>query len=107
MGGFMCFQGVNMEAWKQTPEAVRNAMPAAQQNAIAAMISAYRTADKKWIPIFHERLEVVKISPQTRAEVAAGAGKIWQEWTDTQDAAGRPGSEMLKFVLDQVAKASM
>jgi hypothetical protein len=71
------------------------------------LISAYRTADKKWIPIFRKKLEVVRISPQTRAKVAAGAGKIWKEWTDTQDAKGRPGSKMLKFVKDQVAKASM
>ncbi len=107
MGGFMCFQGVNMDAWNKTPDAVRKAMPAAQQKAIVAMISAYRTADKKWIPIFKEKLEVVQIAPETRAKVAAGAGKIWIEWVDAQDAAGRPGSKMLKFVQDQVAKASM
>ena len=95
MGGFMCFQGVNRDAWTKTPAAVRNAMPAAQQKAITALISAYRTADKKWIPIFRKRLEVVKISPATRAKVAAGAGKIWAEWTKTQDGKGRPGSKML------------
>lgn len=107
MGGFMCFQGVNRDAWKKAPAAVRAAMPAAQQKAITALISAYRTADKKWIPIFHKKLEVVQIKPETRAEVAAGAGKIWKEWTAAQDAAGRPGSKMLKFVQDQVKKASM
>ncbi len=107
MGGFMCFQGVNIDVWNKAPEAVRNAMPAAQEKAIAAMISAYRVADQKWIPIFHEKLEVVQIAPETRAKVAAGAGKIWKEWTDAQDAAGRPGSKMLKFVQDQVAKAAM
>ena len=107
MSGFMCFQGVNIDAWNKTPEAVRNALSAAQEKAIAALISAYRTADKKWIPIFHERLEVVQIAPETRAQIAAGASKIWKEWTDAQDAAGRPGSEMLKFVQEQVAKAAM
>ncbi len=107
MGGFMCFQGVNMDAWNKTPEAVRKALPAAQQKAVTALISAYRTADKKWIPIFKEKLEVVRIAPETRAKVAAGAGKIWKEWVDAQDAAGRPGSKMLKFVQDQVAKAAM
>ncbi len=107
MGGFMCFQGVNMDAWNKTPEAVRKALPAAQQKAVTALISAYRTADKKWIPIFKKKLEVVQITPETRAKVAAGAGKIWKEWVDAQDAAGRPGSKMLKFVQDQVAKAAM
>ena len=107
MGGFMCFQGVNMDAWNKTPEAVRKAIPAAQEKAVTALILAYRAADKKWIPIFKEKLEVVRITPETRAKVAAGAGKIWKEWTDAQDAAGRPGSKMLKFVQDQVAKAAM
>ena len=107
MGGFMCFQGINIDAWNKAPEAVRKALPAAQQQAITAMIKAYRKADEKWIPIFHEKLEVVQISPETRAKVAAGAGKIWKEWVETQDAAGRPGSEILKFVKEQVAKAAM
>jgi TRAP-type mannitol/chloroaromatic compound transport system substrate-binding protein len=107
MGGFMCFQGVNLDAWNKTPAAARAAMPAAQQKAIGTMIKAYRKADKKWIPIFRKKLEVVRISPETRAKVAAGAGKIWKEWTDAQDAKGRPGSKMLKFVRDQVAKAAM
>ncbi len=106
MGGFMCFQGVNIDTWNKTPEAVRKALPAAQQKAVTALISAYRTADKKWIPIFHEKLEVVQIAPETRAKVAAGAGKIWNEWVDAQEAAGRPGSKMLKFVQDQVSKAA-
>ena len=39
--------------------------------------------------------------------LVTGAGKIWKEWTKAQDAKGRPGSKMLKFVQDQVAKASM
>ena len=63
-------------------------------------------ADKKWIPIFHKKLEVVKIAPSTRAKLAAGAGEIWSEWAKTQDAAGRPGTDMLNFVKAEVAKAS-
>ncbi|MFQ5565930.1 MAG: TRAP transporter substrate-binding protein DctP [Paracoccaceae bacterium] len=106
MSGFMCFQGVNIDAWNKTPQAVRDALPAAQEKAVAALISAYRAADEKWIPIFHEKLEVVQISPETRAQIAAGAGEIWQEWADAQDAAGRPGSAMLKFVQEQVALAA-
>ena len=107
MGGFMCFQGINQQAWNKAPAAVRGALPAAQMTAIDKMIKAYRKADLKWRPIFKQKLEVVKISPKTRAQVAAGAGKIWNEWTAAQDAKGRPGSKMLKFVQDQVSKASM
>lgn len=106
MSGFMCLQTVNIEAWNETPEAVRKALPAAQKVAIAGMIEAYETADKKWRPIFKQKLEVVKVDPAVRAKLAAGAGKIWAEWAKEQDAAGRPGSKVLKFVQKQVKMAT-
>jgi TRAP-type C4-dicarboxylate transport system substrate-binding protein len=107
MSGFMCFQMVNLDAWAKTPKAVRDAMPAAQQHAIQTMLKAYHEADKKWIPLFKERLEVVQIAPETREKLAAGASKIWAEWAKEQDAAGRPGTEILNFVKEQVKKATM
>jgi len=106
MGGFMCFQGVSLAAWNKTPAAVRKALPAAQKNAIKTMVNAYRTADKKWKPIFRKRLEVVTIDPKVRAKLAAGAGKIWAEWEKAQNKKGRPGSAMLKFVQASVKKHS-
>lgn len=106
MSGFMCLQTVNIDAWNATPKSVQNALPAAQKSAIATMIKAYVTADKKWIPLFHKKLEVVQVDPSVRAELAAGAGKIYQEWAKEQDAKGRPGSDMLKYVKSVVAKYS-
>jgi len=104
MGGFMCLQTVNIDAWKATPKAVQAALPAAQLNAIQNMISAYTTADKKWIPLFHKKLEVVKIAPSVRDELAAGAGALYIKWAKEQDAKGRPGTEMLNYVKSVVAK---
>jgi TRAP-type C4-dicarboxylate transport system substrate-binding protein len=104
MSGFMCLQTVNIDAWNATPKSVQNAMPAAQLNAIKIMIDAYVTADKKWIPLFHKRLEVVQVDPSVRAELAAGAGKIYTEWAKEQDGKGRPGTEMLNYVKSVVAK---
>jgi hypothetical protein len=85
---------------------VRNALPAAQEAAIAGMIEAYAAADKKWRPIFRDKLEVVTVDPKTRAKLAEGAGKIWAEWTKKHDAKGRPASKVLKFVQEQVSKAT-
>lgn len=107
MTGFMCWQMVNLDVWNQTPEAVRNAMPGAQTNAIDTMIKAYNAADEKWIPLFKERLEVVQIAPSTREKLAAGASEIWEQWAKDQDAEGRPGTEVLNFVKEQVKKAMM
>lgn len=106
MSGFMCWQMVNLDTWAKTPQAVRDAMPQAQANATKTMIDAYRKADEKWIPLFKERLEVVQIAPETRAKLAAGANDIWNEWAKDQDEAGRPGTEILNFVKEEVKKAT-
>lgn len=107
MTGFMCWQMVNLDTWNKTPQVVRDAMPAAQKNAISTMIDAYNKADEKWIPLFKERLEVVQVAPATRDKLAAGASQIWDEWAKEQDEAGRPGTEILNFVKDQVKKSMM
>ena len=104
MGGFMCLQTVNNDAWNATPKSVQDALPAAQANAITNMIDAYVTADKKWIPIFHKKLEVVQVAPSVRDQLVAGADAVYKEWAAAQDAKGRPGSEMLAHIKAVVAK---
>ena len=104
MGGFMCLQTVNNDAWNATPKSVQDALPAAQANAITNMIDAYVTADKKWIPIFHKKLEVVQVATSVRDQLVAGADAVYKEWAAAQDAKGRPGSEMLAHIKAVVAK---
>lgn len=106
MSGFMCFQTVNLDAWNATPQKVRDALPAGQKVASAAMIKAYEVADKKWRPIFREKLTVDVVDPSVREKLAAGAGKIWEEWVEKQEAKGRPGRKVLDFVKASVAKHS-
>ncbi len=106
MSGFMCFNSVNLDIWNSTPEKVRNALPAAHARGTEAMIKAYADADVKWRPIFREKLEVVTIKPEVRAQVAAGASKIWEEWVAAQEEKGRPGREILDFAKATVAKHS-
>ena len=104
MSGFMCFQGVNIDAWNNTPEKVRQALPRAQTEAIAAMIKAYSKADKYWIPIFEEHVEIVKIPPSELTKLQNVSEQIWDEWASDQEKKGRPGIEMLNFVKATVVK---
>ena len=104
MSGFMCFQGVSKDAWDRLPDNLKKVADASFQPAVDALIEAYKAADAKWIPVFKQRMEVVPFPPAERARLAAGAEKIWLEWAKEQDAAGRPGTEMLNFVKAQVAK---
>ena len=104
MGGFMCFHGVSLDAWNKLPKALQDKLPEAQELAEKAILQAYKDADAKWLPLFHKRLTVDKFPPDQRAKLAAGASKIWDQWVDEQEAAGRPGREILEFVKAQVAK---
>ena len=104
MGGLMCFQGISLRAWDKLPDKLKADLPQIQSEADAALLEAYKKADEKWIPIFKEKLEVVSFPSSERAKLAAGAGSIWEEWVKEQEAAGRPGRELLDFVKSQSAK---
>jgi TRAP-type C4-dicarboxylate transport system substrate-binding protein len=108
LGGFMCFQGVSNDAWNKMPKALQDKMAAKMPQAWAAsdeaLLKAYKAADEKWIPIFHEKLEVNKFPASERQKLEAGANTIWEEWVKEQEADGRPGREMLDFVKKLAAK---
>jgi len=104
LNGFMCFQGVSLKAWNRVPEKIRAKLPEAREAANKALLKAYAEADAKWIPVFKEKLEVNKFTPELRAQLVAGANEIWENWVKEQEAAGRPGRQMLDFVKAEVAK---
>jgi TRAP-type C4-dicarboxylate transport system substrate-binding protein len=104
MSGFICFQGVSLTAWNKLPEGLKAKLPQAQELANQALFKAYSAADKKWIPIFKEKLEVTPFPPAERAKLVAASAAIWEKWAKDQEAAGRPGTEMLNFVKAEVAK---
>jgi TRAP-type C4-dicarboxylate transport system substrate-binding protein len=106
MSGFMCFQGVSIKAWDKLPENLKAKLPEFQSKANSNLLAAYKKADEKWIPIFREKLEIDQFPATERAKLAAGAGAIWEDWVKEQEAAGRPGREMLNFVKAQSAKYS-
>jgi len=106
LSGFMCLQTVSLDAWNAAPQIVRTNMPKYQDEAIAKMVTAYEVADKKWIPIFKDKLELTVIDPSVRTELAAGAAQIWNDWAKKQDAKGRPGTEVVNLIKASVAKHS-
>lgn len=106
MSGFMCWQGVSLTAWNKLPADLKAKLPQAQELGITALIKAYKKADEKWVPIFKEKLEVTPFPASERAKLSAGAGQIWEKWVKDQEAAGRPGRQMLDFVKAEVAKSS-
>jgi TRAP-type C4-dicarboxylate transport system substrate-binding protein len=106
MSGFMCWIGVSTRAWDKMPAKLKAMVPGLQAKATQALFAAFIAADKKWIPIFKQRLEVSQFPASERAKLAAGAGKLWAEWAAGQEAKGRPGKKILEFVKAEVAKAT-
>jgi TRAP-type mannitol/chloroaromatic compound transport system substrate-binding protein len=107
INGFMCFQGVSINAWNKLPKNLQDKLPEAQKLAGENLLAAYKKADEKWIPIFKQKLELTQFPAAERAKLAAGANEIWEGWVKEQEAAGRPGRELLNFVKAQTAKYGM
>lgn len=106
MAGFMCWQGISLTAWNAIPDKLKAMVPKLQQDANEALIQAYEKADKKWIPVFKEKLEVSEFPASERDKLAKGAAKIWADWAKEQDSKGRPGAKILEFVKAEVAKVT-
>ena len=104
MSGFMCFMGVSVDTWNKLPKDLQGKLETARDVSDKALLDAYTAADKKWIPIFKEKLEVLPFPLEERRKLAAGANAIWEAWVKEQEAAGRPGRKMLDFVKAEVAK---
>jgi TRAP-type C4-dicarboxylate transport system substrate-binding protein len=104
LNGFMCFQGVSIKAWNKLPKTLQDKHEAALKLAGENLAKAYAKDDEKWLPIFKQKLEIVKFPPAERAKLVAGASEIWEAWVKEQEAAGRPGRELLNFVRAETAK---
>ena len=104
MSGLVCFQGVSLAAWNQMPDNLKAKLPEAKELAVKALLEAYKKADEKWVPIFKEKLEITPFPASERAKLELGANEIWEQWVKDQEAAGRPGREVLNFVKAEVAK---
>ena len=59
----------------------------------------YVAADKKWIPIFKKKLEVVEFPASERAKLVAKAQEIYDAWVAKREKEGLPGREILEYYI--------
>ena len=104
MSGLVCFQGLSLNSWNKLPDKLKADLPKAKDLAVTALLKAYKEADDKWIPVFKQRLEVTPFPASERKKLEASSNDIWEGWVKEQEAAGRPGREILNFVKAEVAK---
>ncbi len=95
---------MNGEAFEALPGEYQKMLMDARQVAYDALKVAYAEADKKWIPIYKERMEVITYTPEQSAEFKQLAAKpVWDEWVEQHK--GRFNSQaVLDFVIETAAK---
>jgi len=104
MSGFGCYATVSIDAWNKLPEDLKAMLPQVREAVTQAYFDAYEEGDRHWLPIFQEKLEIVKFPPEERAKMVAASEPLWLAWAAEQDKAGLKGTEMLAFTKEQVAK---
>lgn len=106
MGGFGCGIAVSLDAWEALPDKLKALSPRLHKEGLAAMLAAYEADDKRFVPLFKERLEVVPFPPEEREKLAARAAVHWEKWAKDRDAEGLPGTELLEYAKSLKAKYS-
>jgi TRAP-type C4-dicarboxylate transport system substrate-binding protein len=106
LGGFACASLVSLDAWKRMPGDLREMLPQVREQAIQASFAAYDAGDREWLPVFREKLEIVRFPAAERAKMIAVAKPLWAEWAAQLDARGHRGSEILAYAQQQVEKFS-
>jgi len=106
MNGFACVNVVSLDAWKRMPDDLKTMLPQVREQTMQASFAAFEDGDKKWLPIFRQKLEIVRFPPTEREKMIAVAKPLWGEWAAQLDSQDRGGSEILQFTQQQVAKFS-
>jgi TRAP-type C4-dicarboxylate transport system substrate-binding protein len=106
LSGFACLNMVSLDAWSRMPEDLKALLPRVREQATLAAYDAFDEGDRKWLPIFRDKLEIVPFPSSEREKLVAVARPLWSEWAQRQDAAGLRGSEILRYTQEQVARFS-
>ena len=95
---------MNGEAFTALPGEYQKMLMDARSVAYDALKAAYAEADKKWIPIYKERMEVITYTPEQSAEFKKLAAQpVWDEWVE-QHKSRFDSQAVLDFVMETAAK---
>ena len=103
---FSCFIGLSLDAWKALPAKLQALLPRLREANDRALVQAYAAADREFLPLFERKLEIVPFPRSERTKLIARAEPVWESWAADMDTKGLAGSEMLRFVREQVARHS-
>ncbi|GAB5376420.1 MAG: TRAP transporter substrate-binding protein [Acuticoccus sp.] len=92
---------VSKPAWDALPEEYKALIEEVKEEVYKLNITGMDEADAKWIPIFDETLTAVTYTDEQRQPwIEDVARPVWDKWVEEQEAAGRPGKELLDVILN-------
>lgn len=96
---------VGIDAWNGLPDEYRQLMTELKSEYYDVMISGYREADERLIPMFDKVLTRVTYTPEQRKELAEKASKpVWDAWIAENSSKG-PAQELFDFTMAAAEEA--
>lgn len=108
IGVASCAWAMSIKHWEQLPAEYRELLTDLKPAKFDHMRAFYDEVDARALAAFEERnLDVVSISPEMREKfIDRAASPVWEGWVSSREAEGRPGREMLDFVLEKASAAA-
>lgn len=96
----------NLDAWNALPDQYKQVVLDAKTEAYTDNIRVMKEADDKWLPVFKSSgMTAITYSEEEKKKWIDQAAKpVWDAWVAQQNAAGRPGQELLDLIIKTAAE---
>ena len=98
-GSNSCAFLANKDAWNALPEDFKKLHMAWYRKAPKEWGDEYKKGEKKWIPIYKEKLEFVTLPDEERAKLLSKADGVHKEWIKKMEKRGLPGQEVYDYFI--------
>lgn len=99
LGTMGCTYVANKDAWDALPDEFKKIHMEWYKQAPMVWDSEYTAADKKWIPIFKEKVELTDFPAAERDKLVGKAQEVYDAWVKAREKEGLPGKEVLEYYL--------
>jgi TRAP-type C4-dicarboxylate transport system substrate-binding protein len=98
-GSNSCAFLANKDAWEALPEQYKAFHMEWYKKAPKIWGDEYKKGEIKWLPIYKEKLEFVRMPDEERAKLLSKADEVHKEWIKKMEARGLPGQEVYDYFL--------
>ena len=99
LGTMSCPVVASKKAWDALPEEFKKLNQVWYDLTPYVYAEEYAKADRRFMPLFREKLEFIDFPNSEREKIVAKARNVWDEWVDEMEKKGLPGKEVLDFYL--------